>query len=74
MLDKKNLTYYAYQGLFSFKDQNAVIMTGQLNHYNLYHVNIDVESSLPSQLAHAMTPTISQSPADITTWHRRFAH
>ena len=40
----------------------------------MYHVNLDAESYLLSQLAHAMTATISQSPADIATWHRRFAH
>ena len=74
MLDKKSLTYYAHQGLLTVKDQNAVIMIGQPNRHNLYHVNLDADSSLPSQLAHAMTATISQSPADIATWHRRFVH
>ena len=72
MLDKKSLIHYAHQGLFTVKDQNAVIITSQLNRHNLYHVNLDTDSSLPSQLAHTMNATISQSPADIATWHRRF--
>ena len=74
MLDRKGLTYYTHQGLLTVKDQNAVIITGQFNRHNLYHDNLDSESSLPSQLAHAMTATISQFPADIVTWHCRFAH
>ncbi len=59
MLDRKDLTYYAHQGFLIVKNLNAVIMTGQLNRHNLYHVNLDAESSLPSQLAYAMTATIS---------------
>ena len=67
MLKRKGLTYYSHQGLLTVKDQNAVIMTGQPNCHNLYQVNLDVESSMPSQLAHAMTAMISQSPTDIAT-------
>lgn len=74
MLDRKGLTYYAHQGLLTVKDQNVAIMTGRLNRHHLYHVNLSADSSLPSQLSHAMTATTSNSPADIATWHRRFAH
>ena len=74
MLDRKDLTYYPHQSLLTVKNPNAIIMTGQLNRHNLYHVNLDAESSLPSQLAYAMTATISQSPSDITILHHRFAN
>ena len=72
MLDRKGLTYSAQQGHITIKDRNAIIMTGQLNRHNLYRVNLDIDRSLPS--SHAMTAATSQSPADIITWHRRFAH
>lgn len=74
MLDRKGLTYSAHRGLLTVKDQKAVVMKGQPNRHNLYHVNLGADSSLLSPLTHAMTATTSQSPADITTWHRRFAH
>lgn len=74
MLDRKGLTYYAHKGLLTVKDQNAVIMAGQLNRHNLNHVDLNADSSLPSQLTHAMTAITSQSPVNIATWDRRFAH
>ncbi len=74
MLDRKSLTYYTHQGLLTVKDQNAVFMIGQLNRHNLYHINLDADSSLPSQLAHAIIATTSQTSAEIATWHRRFVH
>ncbi len=74
MLDKKSFKYSSQQSFFTIKDQNAVIMTGQLNFRNLYRVDLGADASLSLLLTYAMIAIISKLPTDITTWHRRFAN
>lgn len=74
MLDRKGLTYSAGGGVLTVKNKDATVMTGQLDLHNLYRVNLATVDFLPPKPDRAMTATTSPSAADITTWHRRFAH
>lgn len=74
MLDRKGLTYSAEKGVLLVKDKTTTVMEGWLDKHILYRVNLNNNIVIASLQDHAMTASISVSPADIVSWHRRFAH
>lgn len=72
ILDRKSLTYFAQQGLFTVKDQDIIIITSQLNQHNLYCVNLGTNASLSMLLTFTITATTSQSSTNIAIWYCHF--
>lgn len=75
ILDRKGLSYSSHKGILEVQDNAVPIMIGHLTSHNLYKVNLDSPSKdLQVTPSRAMTAGTSKSAADLSIWHRRFAH
>ena len=74
MLDRKGLAYSAEKRVLLVKDNATTVKEGQLDKHNLYRVTLNNSMVTSSIQDRAIAASTFKSPADIVTWHRRFAH